>query len=1542
MTKNARVTVSSASNTLTLGGAISGAYGITFYGPGTLELGGASTFTGPIVMNGGIGGSQSGQGTLMLDSVTNGGVAGPLGGGSTSPANLVLNGTLKYNGPAGGSTNRGFTTVGPVSLDSGAGNITVSGQIVAVGVNSLTKKGTGTWTLANPGTDAFNNTDVTVENGTLAFNGGASSVYNLTDASGNLHSLFIGDTNTPVNYGTTTAGVLIQSGSVVVAQTYVGHSMANAQTGLTITGGTLTTNELYGGDNQNSSFSGTQAINLSGTGRIRATDIIEIGSSGSANTQWSMTGNSTIESTYQINIGVLGNASGVMSGNASITIDNNFVDFAPNVGTADLTMTQNSKFIGPAGAPFDIGTGNNTSAGFTGGAQGVIYLQDNALIQAGQLFVGRWNYGAGAVIQTGGTMASSGGNPTWIIGGTDGNANPMGYYQMTAGTFNSGLSALCISDSGVGIWDQTGGNATVYQNAYVANSTTGVGVMNVSGSGVFTVGQTTNWGQGLFVGNQGYGVLNIGTGGTVNTGLGDTWLTNSSSTTSAATGIVNLGTTAAPGGLLITDALWSGGAGTLGNIGILNFHGGTLQATQNEGTFMANLTHAYIFAEGATINAAGFSVSVEQPLEAPPTTGVGVASIAVANGGAGYIGTPVVKISGGHGTGATAVAVMSGDSVSSITITNPGTGYVSGDSLSVSILGVGALSAASAGTVILDSGDASGGLNIVGGGIVTLAAVNTYTGPTTVTGTTLALASGGSIASSPTITLASGGVLDLTQLTSYNFGSQTLAGNGTVNIGAGKTITFVGGTLAPGASIGTLAITGNVDLTGGVAAFELGTSAGSSHASPGLSDYSAITGNLTLAGGLNLIDNAGHNAQGSAGYGYYKLFSYTGTGSGSFASVTGWTPPATANGNHVAVDNVAGDKAVYLDVTQLAGPGIPLSPINLGNVHEGTLPSPATLSVTNTTPAGSFVDTLGATWGAPPVGFVLNGSVSGLGGSQTDNVSMTVGLDPSAVGAVSGVATVSFTSTNAYGLVAAPSVTSAPVSISANVYKYAGAGPITPASVPLGNVHVGDTFAPQSVAVTNTTADTGGFSESLYADTGSTNNTFGPGVTDALSVPFSGGTAVPGPATVNTPVVFTSLAVPGSGLSNTYGPTSGRANLQTQTVTGTGGVYAYASASTLVPSVNLGNVHVGGNFNGQPVAISNTTTDPYGNSYSESLQAASGCSNVVIPPGGSDTLIVCLNGNTGTAGPVSVPVPVVFTSIAVPVSGLSNTYGPTSGIAGLQTQNVTCTGTVWNLAAPAAIASPGYVGRVFAGTPVSSVVTVANLAPAAYSEGLDSKFGTPTGDIGVSGGPVLNQQPSGSADSTMSVSLNTASAGAKSGSVAVWQRSNGTNSSLGNTGLGSQPVSMSGDVFDHGVASFDGSSVVDTLHLVLTGTQGLPTSQSYDIYNLMQTAGFTGDLVVTGWDLPVGPIPVDPGLSTATIAAGGYQPFTAILDTSVPNVFPTETVTIHITDADGIGGAKVSQTLVLSIDATVVPEPSTLALLAVALLGIAAYVRRRK
>ncbi|MFZ1932271.1 MAG: hypothetical protein WCB27_17940, partial [Thermoguttaceae bacterium] len=99
----------------------------------------------------------------------------------------------------------------------------------------------------------------------------------------------------------------------------------------------------------------------------------------------------------------------------------------------------------------------------------------------------------------------------------------------------------------------------------------------------------------------------------------------------------------------------------------------------------------------------------------------------------------------------------------------------------------------------------------------------------------------------------------------------------------------------------------------------------------GLSDGTAVSGNLTLGGTLNLIDNAGAGGSGSAGVGSYKLFTYSGSESGSFASITGWG----ASSKHIAVVNVPADLAVYLDSYDYATANTLATPINFGSIHAG-------------------------------------------------------------------------------------------------------------------------------------------------------------------------------------------------------------------------------------------------------------------------------------------------------------------------------------------------------------------------------------------------------------------------------------------------------------------------------------------------------------------------------------------------------------------------------------------------------------------------------
>jgi autotransporter-associated beta strand protein len=118
------------------------------------------------------------------------------------------------------------------------------------------------------------------------------------------------------------------------------------------------------------------------------------------------------------------------------------------------------------------------------------------------------------------------------------------------------------------------------------------------------------------------------------------------------------------------------------------------------------------------------------------------------------------------------------------------------------------------------SGAPGVGLTVTGsgGGALLLVNTNTYTGPTTISAGTLTLTGSGSIASSPTITVATGATFEVgTVVGGYSLASgQTLKGTGTFGGGASTLATFASGSkVAPGASIGTLLANGDITFASG-------------------------------------------------------------------------------------------------------------------------------------------------------------------------------------------------------------------------------------------------------------------------------------------------------------------------------------------------------------------------------------------------------------------------------------------------------------------------------------------------------------------------------------------------------------------------------------------------------------------------------------------------------------------------------------------------------------------------------------------------------
>lgn len=82
-------------------------------------------------------------------------------------------------------------------------------------------------------------------------------------------------------------------------------------------------------------------------------------------------------------------------------------------------------------------------------------------------------------------------------------------------------------------------------------------------------------------------------------------------------------------------------------------------------------------------------------------------NITVTNGGTGYLAPPTVTITGGSGSGATAVAKIFAGSVVSVQLTNPGVNYKVGDVLTVTFAGTGTGAAATARTFPISTAPAN-------------------------------------------------------------------------------------------------------------------------------------------------------------------------------------------------------------------------------------------------------------------------------------------------------------------------------------------------------------------------------------------------------------------------------------------------------------------------------------------------------------------------------------------------------------------------------------------------------------------------------------------------------------------------------------------------------------------------------------------------------------------------------------------------------------------------------------------------------------------
>ncbi len=537
------------------------------------------------------------------------------------------------------------------------------------------------------------------------------------------------------------------------------------------------------------------------------------------------------------------------SGYSSFGQDSNGTNNGPDIATVYLTGT-GSLTTAPGN---DFNLSDNANTGCT------LYVENNATLNInGGFYMGKSAGATATVNQSGGTVTNlNGGGDAFALGGSGGTGTynmsggalnihgeiwvgnqpgGVGTFTQTAGTITTGGWFVVGRQGGVGTYTMSGGTLTDSQteggsNSYIGEQSASTSTMTVEGSAVASFA-TQFW-----VGENGNGVLNVGSptdpitaspSFTVNS-----WLSIGRSGGGTATGTLNLydGTVTQQGSNVL-DIGGDGGTAT----GVVNVYGGTLNAlntwigenSTDVGTLNMNGGKATL---GNVELALGNTATGTLNLDGGVASAISVT--AQNNGGT---GTPKLFFNGGTLTttsgnvnnnfvGMKVVSVVSAGGA----IINPNGGYINYNS-----------------ALTHDStlSGADGGLTVEGTGTLQLGTpashlpINTYTGPTTITGGTLIVSTVGSLPSGSNVANSAAFVV----------GANSTAGNvsGTGTTTVNSSVAFTASNFTQGALVDN----GSAQING---SGTIGTS----------NDLGAITGTGTMTIGTGSSNNTIHLATNS-------------------------------------------------------------------------------------------------------------------------------------------------------------------------------------------------------------------------------------------------------------------------------------------------------------------------------------------------------------------------------------------------------------------------------------------------------------------------------------------------------------------------------------------------------------------------------------------------------------------------------------------------------------------------------------------------------
>jgi autotransporter-associated beta strand protein len=757
-----------ADGSLTLGGVLSGAGGLSKSGAGQLTLSGANTFSGSVRI---LGGTLAVASDSNLGTAPGGVTAGRIeidGGALRSTANLTLN------------PNRGIA-LGPTS-GSGAGTLTVnSGTTLTYGgvianngdTGGLTKNGFGGLTLS--GGNTYTGPTI-IQNGTmtLEFTQPSAPANNIISPSS---SLTLGGANAGLGAASFDALTMNGRGGATSIQIFngttitIGPAIIRANSG---SGGTANMNlgplvNVPGGI-----LNVIAPTSTGGAGAIRTTTAnthgilggwATVGNGGAFNnitmgTEWASvdgSGNIVPYTGYQV-YQTGENLHDIATGGTNLRINSastgDMVVNAPGTGT--ITDVNTINLSETRAFSMIIGDGNTLRLGRFGS----IFKSDNANNITWAL--GSGTTGGANGVQDQGTLTAGGApnSPGEIVFYmNNGSSQSQGSLNVEAKVTDNGSGAVTLVKAGPasmklrGHNTHSGGLILLQGRLQLAGTEIGTGNPDGAGTGPIYVYP------GAYIFPSGAGDF-----GTTGVAISNKFFIAGLGTQQEQVGAIRFGngTRIAGDVELIGDSRLGGGnAGTLPNTGISGKITGAFNldigALGTINTFISLFNPANDWTGNTTFNARNTATanSVRNGASEVIPHGVGRGNVTL-NGNT-STGTITWDLNGFNET--INGLLSSGNLAGCIIVNNLST--------ATSTLTVGDYDqTATYGGVIQNGASGAGivALTKIGGGRQTLTGVNTYTGPTTVNGGTLALGGAGSIVASQQI-LINGGTLDVSEVT---------------------------------------------------------------------------------------------------------------------------------------------------------------------------------------------------------------------------------------------------------------------------------------------------------------------------------------------------------------------------------------------------------------------------------------------------------------------------------------------------------------------------------------------------------------------------------------------------------------------------------------------------------------------------------------------------------------------------------------------------------------------------------------------------------